>query len=166
MDILFYINFNCTVRRKSHWQRTESVDSYCTNTDCVNDLSPDRLIQTEFSLYTKFTITRLVLIDFSRYSSCKIWAKWTELRTTYSTSICRTLWDSKTPRIDCKRSLTITSGVFEVSRWKINQIRARDLHKRDPSSRLTVTRIEKKRDSEMINIIQWLPIGFILLYLL
>ena len=59
--------------------------------------------------------------------------------------------------------------MFEVSRWKINQIRARglrDLHKRDPSSRLTVTRIEKKRDSEMINIIHWLPIGFILLYLL
>ena len=57
--------------------------------------------------------------------------------------------------------------MFEVSRSKINQIRARglrDLHKRDPSSQLTVTRIEKCV-SEMINIICWLLVGFLSLYL-
>jgi len=52
---------------------------------------------------------------FSRCSFFRIWARLIEPRTIYSTSICRTSQGSRTPPTDCKRSSTITSGVFEVS---------------------------------------------------
>ena len=69
------------------------------------------------------SIALMVQTVLSRCSFFRIWAKWIGPLMTYSTNICRISWDSKMPRTDCKKSSTITSGVFEVSRSKKNQIK-------------------------------------------
>lgn len=66
-----------------------------------------------FSKYFYSTIEQRLLRSLC--SSFRISARSTEQPTTYSTSTCRISRGNKIPRTGCRRNLTTTSGVFEVS---------------------------------------------------